>query len=294
MRVPRHWVREAVEAKDSRGEVHRGEAWGWSETDVEEARRRARTSAERVADWLVRGGEVPQPPRSAAYLYNLDRPPREEIVQELPDAAGDVAGLITRNRFGALVLTTRDLMFVDVDFPQPKRQQVGLLKLLFGNAAPPEDLESETLSRVRTWCAEHADDGVRLYRTAAGLRVAIVGRPVLPRSDESRRILQQLGSDPNYQRLCESQECYRARLTPKPWRMGDDATYAPEVRYPFASDADEQLLRRWQRKYEQAAVQFATCQLVNAYGDQEAHPELSPLLKLHDSLTGVGNALPLA
>ena len=32
----------------------------------------------------------------------------------------------------------------------------------------------------------------------------------------------------------------------------------------------------------------------SAYGDPEPHPELSPLLKLHDSLTGIANALPLA
>ena len=85
MRVPRHWVRETVEAKDSHGEVHRGEAWGWSETDVEEAKQRARTSAERVADWMVRGSRDPAPSKSAEYLYSLDRPPREEIVQELHD-----------------------------------------------------------------------------------------------------------------------------------------------------------------------------------------------------------------
>jgi hypothetical protein len=289
MRVPRHWIREAVEAKDSRGEVHRGEAWGWSETDVEEAERRAKTSAERVADWLVRGGRDPAPSRSAEYLYNLDRPPREEIVQELHDAAGEMMALITRNVYGALVLNTRDLMFIDVDFPP--RRELGMLGRLFGKAAPADGEEDAVVSRVQQWCSTNAELGVRLYRTAAGLRVALVGQPMQPTGDDARRILEELGSDPLYRRLCEAQECFRARLTPKPWRMHCDV---PPARFPFADAVTEQKYREWQRDYDETAPQFATCQLVSAYGGQEAHPELSPLLKLHDSLTGIDNALPLA
>jgi hypothetical protein len=289
MRVPRHWVRETVEAKDSRGEIHRGEAWGWSETDVEEAKQRARTSAERVADWLVRGGRDPEPPRTAQYLYNLDRPPREEIVQELHDAAGETTALITRNVYGALVLNTRDLMFIDVDFPP--RREPGMLERLFGKATPADGEEDAVLGRVQQWCSANADLGVRLYRTAAGLRVALTGQPMQPNGDDSRRILEELGSDPLYRRLCEAQECFRARLTPKPWRMHCDI---PSSRFPFADAATEQKYREWQRDYDETAPRFATCQLVSAYGDPEPHTDLSPLLKLHDSLTGIANALPLA
>jgi hypothetical protein len=289
MRVPRHWVCEVVEAKDSRGEVHRGEAWGWSETDVEEAKQRARTSAERVADWLVRGGREPVPSRSAEYLYNLDRPPREEIVQELHDAAGETTALITRNVYGALVLNTRDLMFIDVDFPP--RREPGMLDRLFGKAIPADGEEDAVVSRVQQWCSANADLGVRLYRTAAGLRIALTGQSMQPNSEDSRRILDELGSDPLYRRLCEAQECFRARLTPKPWRMHCDV---PPSRFPFADAAKEQAYREWQRDYDETAPRFATCQLVNAYGAKEPHPELSPLLNLHDSLTGIANALPLA
>jgi hypothetical protein len=291
MRIPRHWVREAVEAKDSRGEVHRGEAWGWSESDVEEAKQRARTSAERVADWLVRGGRDPVPSRSAEYLYNLDRPPREEIVQELHDAAGETTALITRNIYGALVLNTRDLMFIDVDFPPSPAATAGLLTRLFGTSAPPSTYEDAVMSRVQGWCSRNSDRGVRLYRTAAGLRVVLTGQPMQPNGDDSRRILEELGSDPLYRRLCEAQECFRARLTPKPWRMHCDV---PPSRFPFADTETEQEYREWQREYDETAPRFATCQLVNAYGAQEPHPELSPLLKLHDSLTGIVHTLPLA
>lgn len=296
MRVPRYWVRETIEARDSRGALARGEGWGWSETDAEEAKRRARTSAERVVAWMMRDCEDAPPPPSDQYLYNLDRPPREEIVQELQDAAGETTAVITRNVYGALVLNTRDLMFIDIDFPKPPWAVVGLLKRLFGQAAPPSnDAEEAVVRRVQQWCSDNAGHGVRLYRTAAGLRVALVGQPMQPNGEDSRRILEELGSDPLYRRLCEVQECFRARLTPKYWRMASVKRLPmPPVRFPFEDTTKEQRYREWQRDYDETAPRFATCQLVSAYGAQEPHPELSPLLKLHDSLTGIANALPLA
>lgn len=299
MRIARHWVRETVEARDSRGAVHRGEAWGWSETDAEEARRRASASAARVAEWLARGSvwlrrdATEAPPPSAQYLYQLDRPPREEIVQELAGPGGETTALITRSIYGALVLSARELMFIDVDFPPPPQPGVGsLLSRLFGGAAPPPaDPAEGVMDRVRAWCVENADRGVRLYRTAAGLRVALVAEPIEPCSPEARQILEELNSDPLYRRLCEAQQCFRARLSPKPWRIGCGR---PPAQFPFTDTVKEQAYRRWQREYDDAAPQFATCQLVEAYGPTDVHPELSALVELHDSLTGVARDLPLA
>jgi hypothetical protein len=295
MKIARHWVRETVPEKDAKGRVHRGAAWGWSENSVEEASRRAKESAARVAHWLAAFAHDAEPPRSRLYQYQLDRPPREEIVQELRDAAGETTGVITRNSYGALVLNTRELMFVDIDFQPRPPSIVRLLKRLFGRPAPPSDGENGLMSRVREWCSANSGLGVRLYRTAAGMRVAVVGRPIAPNGDEARRILTELDSDPLYRRLCETQDCFRARLTPKPWRMRSALRlHNPPGRYPFPDAASEQLYRDWQRQYDKAAPQFATCQLMETFGSSEPHPQISPLLKLHDSLTGVERAMPLA
>ncbi len=293
MRVARHWVRETVKLKDPKGELHRGEAWGWSETSADEARRRGKTAAERVAQWLLsgRGGE----PRRSWEYYSLDRPPREEIVQELKNAAGQTTAFISRNSYGALVLNARDLLFVDVDFPARQGAAVGLFKRLFGKLAPPPDGEEAAVGRVREWCAANAGLGLRLYRTAAGLRVAIVGRPTEPKGEEARRILDELQSDPLYRRLCEAQECFRARLTPKPWRMTSvKRLHAPMARYPFESAETEAAYRQWQREYDETAASFATCRLLETYGPGDMHPKLAPLIKLHDSLTAIERPLPLA
>jgi len=291
MRVARHWTRETAKAVDAEGKRHEAAAWGWSSTSLEEAKQRARASAERIAQWLARLDKRKAPPESAEYLYLLDRPPREEIVQEFHDAAGDVSALVTRNSYGSLVLNARDLMFVDVDFRPPQPAAWRKLKAMFGMRAPPRNSEEAVFDRVQRWCGTNADLGVRLYRTAAGFRVAIIGRPMKANEDGARRILEELDSDRLYRRLCEAQECFRARLTPKPWRMRLDA---PRARFPFADSATEERYRAWQRTYDETATRFATCRLVETYGSPHVHPDLAPLVELHDPLTGVGQSLQLA
>src|SRR5262245_35502523 len=110
MKFARHWIRERAEANDDRGEAHVAEGWGWSDDSVDEARSRARETAQRVVEWLAKkvGAESPY----KDYVYGVGRPLREEILQELPDDNGDVAALLTRNAIGVIVLNCRDLMFV--------------------------------------------------------------------------------------------------------------------------------------------------------------------------------------
>lgn len=294
MKIARHWIRESVVETDAGGTKHTGTAWGWSADSVDEARQRARQSAQRVAQWLASGNRFGknQPPRSAQYLYRLDRPAREEIVQELHDAAGEVTALITRNGYGALCLNCQDLMFVDLDFGRPKPQPFKLLMSLFGKkaSAPAPDSEAGILDRVRNWSAAHRYYAARLYRTAAGFRLAIVDQPMRAADPAAKAILEELGSDPLYRQLCEVQECFRARLTPKPWRMGVDM---PQ-RFPLADATAEALQRDWLREYNEAAQRFATCQLVETFGSSNIDASLAPLVDLHDSLSGVGRDLPLA
>jgi hypothetical protein len=287
MRIARHWVRSTVEAVDKSGRPMRGEAWGWSATSVEEAQRRGAEIARRVADWLARGAHYSNAPkRSFQYAYCDERPPREEIVQELQDAGGAITAVITRNNYGALVLNASELMFVDVDFETAKPASPGLLSRLLGKRKPEKpapNSEAEVQVRIAEWCQAHSDRGARLYRTAAGFRVAFTDRPMQADSDETRSILAELGSDPLYCHLCKVQQCFRARLTPKPWRM--DVALPPH-RFPFEDAGREAAFRAWQQEYDAAAPRFATCRLIETFGASEVHERLSALLELHDSLSG--------
>jgi hypothetical protein len=291
MRIARHWVRETAVAVDKQGREHRAAAWGWSAEAPQEAAAGALASAERVAKWLAGGAQLSTPKRSWEYQYSADRPQREEIVHEFHDVDDQVAAYISRNLYGALVLNTRDLMFIDIDLePPPSGPVAWLSKWLSGTAAQKGD-EQAVFDRIRNWSRSHPQYEARVYRTAAGYRVALVGALMRPESEETMEILEQLGSDRLYRRLCQSQQCFRARLTPKPWRIGISR---PAVRFPYKDQAQEKRARDWQAKYDLKSKRFAVCELVEAPRGGAIHADLEPLLELHDSLTGVGKNLPLA
>jgi len=208
--------------------------------------------------------------------------------------------VVTRNSYGCLVLNTRDLAFVDADIPRPQPKLAdmlpGFLKRLFGGSKTEEgpaplSPEQQVLEKIRRWSNQHPEIGMRLYRTAAGFRGVITNRAIDAATAEADGLLSALPTDPLYRRLCRSQECYRARLTPKPWRI---QLPPPAERFPWPNAAAEQAFRNWQRTYDRAAERFATCQWIDQLGPDEVLPEPAPLLKLHDTLSRSESDAPLA
>lgn len=291
MKVARHWVREKVTARSPEGDTEQATAWGWSALSLDEARTRARESARRLAQWLLETDRTEQPRSSQEYAYLCDRPPREEIIQEFHDANGQPAAVITRNSYGSLVLNARDLMFIDIDLPQPTAgATIGrLIGSLFGKRSAT--LQEVALQKIRDWSATHRDFTLRVYRTSAGYRAMIIDRPMNANSEVARRILAELDSDPLYRRLCEAQECFRARLTPKPWRIEVEN---PPGRFPFLDAKVKKHFRQWVNEYDRQQEQYATCHFVEQIGRDKPHDDLTPLVKLHDELTRCDSGLPLA
>ena len=214
MRIPKHWTKGSYTGRDDDGAESTFSAWGWSLDSLAAAQEDAVARAKRIFDYLVHGQQLD------AYEY-ADRPMREEIVQTLRDGDRDIA-VITRNGYGALVLNTASVLFVDVDYP--RIQATGLwdaLLLALSRSRREWRLAAArelTLESVRRWAQDHPERAFRLYRTRAGLRLLFVDGLYQPKSDETKRLLTELGSDPLYRRLTLRQECFRARLTPKPWR----------------------------------------------------------------------------
>jgi hypothetical protein len=68
----------------------------------------------------------------------------------------------------------------------------------------------------------------------------------------------------------------------------------PPWRYPWANADVEIQYRLWERRYEQIGRSYSVCKLIKELGPRETHPDVAPILNLHDQLTGVGNTLPLA
>jgi hypothetical protein len=276
MRIPPYWTKATYRDRDPQGKERAFTAYGWSFQGRAAAQEDAAARAKRIFDRVVLDGTRPD-----SYDY-LDRPLREEIVQSLDRGDTHVA-VITRNRYGCLVLNATRTCFVDVDYP-PVRSEglIDGLALFFSNRrrqARAEALRQTTLERIRSWADLHRQRSFRLYRTAAGLRLLFTDRVYDPTSQEVIGLLQDLGSDPLYQRLTLKQECFRARLTPKPWRCG---CKRPPSLYPWDTPDQERDYRRWQGEYEGKARAYVTCEYLQSFGRSVSDEQIDLVLATHD------------
>ena len=279
MHVPKSWVRAASDCQGPDGRQFRVAVWGWGH-DYGSAEHEAGARLQRLVDRVRRGEPFP-----AGYVY-ASRPLRGEMVG--PVGRGprpEPSALITRNRYGALVLNTARLLFLDIDLPQPtflarvlhrrrERQAVAALTNL-----------RDTLRRARPSGTFH------VYRTAAGLRVIAVDREYEPGGSDAEQLMHATGTDQAYVQLCRVQESFRARLTPKPWRCHSPL---PPGQHPRESPEVQQQFAAWRAEYEKTSLRFATCRYVETLGSESPFPGAGDLIDTHDRLTHAREPLPLA
>jgi hypothetical protein len=320
MLIPRYWARADARTTNAQGSPVRLRAWRGSRTSMPEAQSAADEALQRMVARVQRGEPFPE-----RYTYG-DRPMREEVVREVPGTPGsdapDVA--ITRNAYGALVLNAARAFFIDVDVaeqPEPSRGQAqssgpsplwglvnalplppalrSIAETLLGPqtaspqsaSAPSSDPTAAPLRKLRGWTASHPEWRVRVYRTAAGLRYLVTHAPFSPTDAAAQSAMTALGADPHYVRLCRAQKSFRARLTPKPWRIG---MAAPTVAFPYEDAAAEREMREWQARYTQASQGTGTCRFLEEIGGGAEHPDIAAVRELHDDMSRATSGLPLA
>ncbi|HWF19889.1 MAG TPA: hypothetical protein VG754_11505 [Verrucomicrobiae bacterium] len=249
-----------------------------------EAQTLANEAVQKLAD-RIRGGDRPP----AHGMYYPDRPFREQVLHEIRTDAGDLAAVVTRNSYGCQVLNTARVMFVDIDLPEPKSG--GFFKMLFGKAGPPLVTQEVAMAKIEKWSSQRPEWGWRIYRTRAGLRLMATHALVEPNSPDAEEVFEKLGADPLYRKLCQTQKCFRARLTPKPWRCG---IRSKPARWPWLDARQEKLFQKWDAQYQSFSFNWATCALLSQIGNPTVHPEVQPILKLHDGATRVESDLRLA
>ncbi len=287
MKIPKFWAQATAEATPPRGGPVRFSCWRSSDTSEAVAQQSALAAARRILDSFLRGKRLDR------YEYGCV-PLREEVMNKVEAADGRLLAMVTRNGYGSLVLNTERVMFVDIDFPEHAAEGgVSLFKGLFGRKQKSPDAEKEERARtpVEQFISENPAWGMRLYRTFAGLRAIVTHDVMDPQHTATLDVLKQLGSDPLYVKLCKAQECFRARLTPKPWRCG---LWPNPLRHPIA---DPKLLawnERWIADYETRQVQFATCKFLAPLGNPFVHPDAERIVELHDFIAKANEALPLA
>jgi hypothetical protein len=226
------------------------EAPGWSFSSIAEAKHVAEERLTMLIDVLVGG----KPPAQGRYLYG-DRPVREPVIETV-GAAEHPEALITRNAYGALCLNTEDVAFVDVD--------------------------GGDLDRIRRAATRQSSWSLRVYATRAGFRVVATHARLSPIGTDAEALFDALGADPLYRTLCKTQQSFRARLTPKPWRIGQRRL---PVTFPWRDAGVERTAADWVRDYDRARADWAVCTLVEELGPPASDPTIARVLALHDRWT---------
>jgi hypothetical protein len=207
----------------------------------------------------------------------------EELVEKIDDR-----NIITRNRYGALVLNSEDHAFFDIDFDAPLPRETFKRKFLeLIGKLPRRTPEERLFEKIRQLINDRFPyKSFRLYRTFKGFRL-VTPASAEASSQEMAAMMTAFLCDQLYMTLCAKQNCFRARLTPKPRRM--KMKTALKFTFPYPEEQNSERLD-WLNSYEQTAEKFRTCALIAEFGP----PWDSPVIRKHDEICKCSMPLPLA
>lgn len=260
MRIFKFWKKENTQLKID-GTLQPASAYGGSNISIEDAQADAKNRLKKAQD-IIDGIAMRE-------SYQADIV--EEIIEEI-----DAENIITRNRYGALVLNAKNLMFIDIDNYQGKHTFT-----FFGLFGKKKKTQKELiLDKIEETIANPAYSrlGFRIYETFKGYRVMVTGKNFSPTSEESKSIMKDFSADELYQYLCIKQNCYRARLTPKPYRMN---LKSHKTIFPERTAAEQNEHQDWVEKYNAESNNYSSCWFIKSYGPAYS----SGVIQYHDRIT---------
>ncbi|MSR81186.1 MAG: hypothetical protein EXS11_10740 [Gemmataceae bacterium] len=325
MIVPQFWAEATLQQTIGQKSVSL-RRFGWSDESLEAASVHAQQRLDEASEQLALGLKTVLRETKKSYNGADGVPIREEILGRLDET------ILTRNLYGAVCLNTPNVLFADVDFESdekpslafyigvdailvlfgvvlcsiviPKLWAVGFLmavvgpmvtgpihQLFLGNRGGAKQVG---LDRIRHFATEHPEWNLRVYETPAGWRTLALHKTFQPNEPAVVSFFQAVGADPIYVRMCKNQNCFRARVSPKPWRIGINHPLRPRPGvWPIAEDKLP-ARAQWVEKYDQLAPQFASCRFFEALGSSTLAPEAEQVRFLHDKLCQADSNLPLA
>lgn len=326
MIVPQYWA-EARRQHRARGKQVTVRRFGWSDDSQDDAQRHAEARVEEAMARVLAGEPLPRRERKVPYNGAEGLPIREEIVSR----HGDV--VVTRNSYGALCLNTPDVLFVDIDFTDPgaswrlrlaitlaaaiavggyffmhTKASTALAALVAAMIAAQFIVaavhgiawrlgggpEGRAHARIARFIAAHGDWRLRQYRTPSGLRLLAMHRTFATDDPAVQQCFAALGADRTYARMCARQRCFRARLSPKPWRIGIAAHMRPRPGvWPIAPEQRSKR-ERWIEDYERKATGYAACRYLGECGAGGVDRKAADVRVLHDALSRAEQSLPIA
>ncbi|OUS27550.1 hypothetical protein A9Q99_13970 [Gammaproteobacteria bacterium 45_16_T64] len=143
--------------------------------------------------------------------------------------------------------------------------------------------EAKALKRIKQVSSENTALHLRLYRTPMGYRVLVMNDVYSPTSEEAIRLLTDLQSDATYIQMCKNQQCFRARVSPKPWRIGIERLKPNSGVWPIKSERLRERTR-WVSIYDKKARSYASCHYLLALGSNKVHKKAEFVRKIHDDM----------
>lgn len=274
MKFAKYWSEMSIPADEKIFGASTLSTWGASNESQQQAGINARERAAKLAQIVSRGFEAL---REYEYWNGYIR---EEVIDEIKSADGRLLGVLTRNNYGAIVLNASSVFFGDIDVTA----ETFFSKLLQFFGKPKKD-KAYHIANIEQFQKQNPQYTIKVYETFAGLRVVIVNRIFEQDYAAVNSLFTSLGVDPLYVTLCKVQSCYRARLTPKPWRIGVDR---PLFRFPRHEQYELDGFTEWLTDYELAAKSYRTVKVAAVFGSDAAHPDVARVLEFHDQYACVG------
>ena len=330
MIVPRFWAEGRIQERVA-GQQVTVRRFGWSDDSPLAAQAHADQRTREAYDRIVSGETLERRERKLAYNGAHGVPIREEIVERQGDSivtrnsygarclnTPDVLFIDVdfESEEGGSRRSARGLTVIGAAFIgslaagyATRSAMVGvaafMLVAAFGfwrahrEGLPVVEDTSDPLAgaraRVEGFIHLHPDWHLRLYRTPAGLRVLAMHDVFAPSDAAVTDAFQTLGADTVYARMCRNQNCFRARLSAKPWRVGIGEHLRPRPGvWPVSPD---RLPARdaWVARYEKAAEGYAACHYLGSVGNTlKVHLNALVVQELHDGRTRANSGLPLA
>ena len=154
--------------------------------------------------------------------------------------------------------------------------------------------ERFAMEKIENFIASRPFWNLRVYRTPNGLRLLAAHRTFSPADPEVEESFEALGSDPMYRMMCLKQQCFRARVSPKPWRIGIGNHLRPRPGVWPVKPKHLPARTEWIANYEKVSKGFSSCTYVETRGNGSVDPAVIPVMKWHDELCRADSGLPSA
>lgn len=317
MIVPKYWSESKIKTTVNKRQFTI-KRFGWSDDSEAEAKKHADKRLDEALKTLRETGNVRRIDHKVSYNGAEGIPIREEVVSTHQDV------IISRNSYGALCLNTPDIMFADIDLNHaPSTRLTAIVFLLLAIVSAIAGLafkswgilvgsmvlslimlasiaqfihdvianrkggaENRALEHIKRISSENPELHLRVYRTPMGFRVLFMEDTHDPASEKTIQLLNNLKSDPVYIQMCRNQSCFRARVSPKPWRIGVDRIRPRPGVWPIKPEHTKER-QLWIREYEQKSRAYASCHFLMSLGTSHTHPKAKYVKELHDKLCNV-------